>query len=73
MPVMDGYTATQEIRRLEEENQNDATPIIALTAHALKEHAQKSLEAGCTAHLTKPIKKDKLLATIEEHALKIGD
>jgi len=73
MPVMDGYTATQEIRRLEEENQNDATPIIALTAHALKEHAQKSLEAGCTAHLTKPIKKDKLLATIEEHVLKIGD
>lgn len=73
MPVMDGYTATQEIRRLEEENQNDATPIIALTAHALKEHAQKSLEAGCTAHLTKPIKKDKLLATIEEHALKIDD
>lgn len=73
MPVMDGYTATQEIRRLEEENQNDATPIIALTAHALKEHAQKSLEAGCTAHLTKPIKKDKLLATIEEHVLKIDD
>jgi CheY-like chemotaxis protein len=73
MPVMDGYTATQEIRRLEKENQNDATPIIALTAHALKEHAQKSLEAGCTAHLTKPIKKDKLLATIEEHVLKIGD
>jgi len=73
MPVMDGYTATQEIRRLEEENQNDATPIIALTAHALEEHAQKSLEAGCTAHLTKPIKKDKLLATIEEHALKIDD
>lgn len=73
MPVMDGYTATQEIRRLEKENQNDVTPIIALTAHALKEHAQKSLEAGCTAHLTKPIKKDKLLATIEEHVLKIGD
>jgi CheY-like chemotaxis protein len=39
-------------------------PIIALTAYALKEEMQKSLEAGCTAHLTKPIKKTVLLAAI---------
>ncbi|MGH8056164.1 MAG: ATP-binding response regulator [Candidatus Entotheonellia bacterium] len=41
-----------------------ATPIIALTAYALREEVDKSLEVGCTAHLTKPIKKATLLATI---------
>ena len=69
MPVMDGYTATGKIREWEAENQQKATPIIALTAHALKEHIQKSLDAGCNAHLTKPIKKANLLAAIEKYAL----
>ena len=57
MPVMDGYAATAEIRKWEKSNGLAYTPIIALTAHALKEDEQKSLDAGCTAHLTKPIKK----------------
>jgi PAS domain S-box-containing protein len=69
MPVMDGYTTTKEIRKWEKENRLKATPIIALTAHALKEHAQKSLEAGCNAHLTKPIKKMDLMAAIKKYAL----
>jgi PAS domain S-box-containing protein len=69
MPVMDGYTATKEIRKWEKENRQKATPIIALTAHALKGHTQKSLEAGCNVHLTKPIKKMDLLAAIKKHAL----
>ena len=56
-------------REWEAENQQKATPIIALTAHALKEHIQKSLDAGCNAHLTKPIKKANLLAAIEKYAL----
>jgi len=68
MPVMDGYTATKEIRKWEKENRQKATPIIALTAHALKEHTQKSLEAGCNVHLTKPIKKMDLLAAIKKYA-----
>lgn len=67
MPVMDGYTATKEIRKWEKENLQKATPIIALTAHALKGHTQKSLEAGCNVHLTKPIKKMDLLATIKKY------
>ncbi|TAL08528.1 MAG: response regulator [Nitrospirae bacterium] len=67
MPVMDGYTATQEIREWEQANHRPPTPIIALTAHALKEDEEKSLAAGCTAHLTKPIKKATLLAAILEH------
>ncbi len=66
MPVMDGYTATAAIREWEKKRRVEPTPIIALTAHALREHTRKSLEAGCTAHLTKPIKKDKLLASIKE-------
>ena len=68
MPVMDDYTATKEIREWEIDNGVSPTPIIALTANALKEDAQRSLDAGCTAHLTKPIRKASLLAAIREHA-----
>ena len=70
MPVMDGYRATREIRKWESENRVKATPIIAVTAHALEDHAKKSLEAGCTAYLTKPIRKAGLLEAIEKYALK---
>lgn len=67
MPVMDGYTATRSIREWEIDQHLDPIPIVALTAHALKEDTQKSLDAGCTAHITKPIKKIRLLETIWEH------
>jgi PAS domain S-box-containing protein len=67
MPVMDGYDATRAIRQWEQEQGRPPTPIIALTAHALKGDEQKSLDAGCTAHLTKPIKKPTLLAAILEY------
>lgn len=67
MPVMDGYTATRSIREWERGQGATATPVIALTANALKEDEQKSLDAGCTAHLTKPIKKSPLLNAIMEY------
>jgi PAS domain S-box-containing protein len=66
MPVKDGYTATREIRKWEKQNSVAETPIVALTAYALKEDTQKSLDAGCNAHLTKPIKKAKLLDVLAE-------
>ncbi len=66
MPVKDGYTATREIRQLEKQKGNAETPIVALTAYALKEDTQKSLDAGCNAHLTKPIKKANLLEALTE-------
>ena len=66
MPVKDGYTATREIRRWEKQNGVAETPVVALTAYALKEDTQKSLDAGCNAHLTKPIKKAKLLDALAE-------
>ncbi len=64
MPVMDGYIATQAIRSWEEEQGRKRTTIIALTAHALKEDLQKSLDAGCDAHLTKPVKKATFLEAL---------
>jgi CheY-like chemotaxis protein len=67
MPVMDGYTATREIRKWEAQNRKDETPIVVLSAHALIGHRQKSLEVGCNAHLAKPIKKEDLLAAIRQH------
>lgn len=70
MPVMDGCTATKEIRKWEREKGIAPIPIIALTAYALKEETQKSLDAGCNAHLTKPIKKAKLMETIKEYTKK---
>jgi two-component system sensor histidine kinase/response regulator len=68
MPVMDGYTATREIRALERLEGGAPVPIVALTAHALREAEEESREAGCTAHVTKPVKKAVLLETIERLA-----
>jgi PAS domain S-box-containing protein len=67
MPVMDGYSATRKIRQWEAETHAKPVPILALTAHALPEEVRKSLDAGCTAHLTKPIRKATLLRAITEH------
>ena len=67
MPVMDGYTATREIRKWEKETGVKHTPIIALTAYALTEELRKSIEAGCNGHITKPVKKAKLIESIQEH------
>jgi len=61
MPVMDGITATRTIRRWEQEQGLPAVQIIALTALALKEESARIFEAGCNAHLTKPLKRTTLL------------
>lgn len=67
MPVMDGYTATQMIREWERTQGQTPTPIVALTANAFQDEIDKSLAAGCTAHLTKPIKKKTLLDAIRTY------
>jgi CheY-like chemotaxis protein len=66
---MDGYAATRRIRQWEIENHATPVPILALTAHALPEEVRKSLDAGCTVHLTKPIRKATLIGAIEEHSM----
>jgi signal transduction histidine kinase/DNA-binding response OmpR family regulator/HPt (histidine-containing phosphotransfer) domain-containing protein len=63
MPVMDGYTATREIRKDERFKQ---LPIIAMTAHAMAGDEDKSLEAGMSGHVTKPIDPDQLFATLQK-------
>ena len=72
MPGMDGYTATKLIRKWESEQGLKPTPIIALTAHALFEDEQKSLDAGCTAHLSKPVRKAALIETIYERTRSVA-
>ncbi|MGZ9204782.1 MAG: response regulator, partial [Nitrospira sp.] len=64
MPVMDGYTATKSIRAWERDHDLPPTPIIALTALALKEEHTRIFEAGCNIHLTKPVKKATLLEVL---------
>lgn len=68
MPVLDGYAATKAIRQWELEQHHAPIPIVALTAYALSEDAEKSLAAGCAAHLSKPIQKADLLAVIATYA-----
>ena len=69
MPVMDGLTATRAIRAWEKANGRVPTPIIALTASALKGDREMCLAAGCTAFLTKPIKQDVLLQAIRTYSV----
>jgi len=68
MPAMDGLTATRTIRAWEQANDRSPTPIIALTASALKGDRETCLAAGCTAYLTKPIKQDVLLQAIIDYS-----
>jgi PAS domain S-box-containing protein len=72
MPIMDGLTATRAIRVWEQTNHRPPTPIIALTASALKGDQEKCVAAGCTAYLTKPIKQEVLLQAIKEHSIGVS-
>jgi CheY-like chemotaxis protein/nitrogen-specific signal transduction histidine kinase len=67
MPVLDGLSATKEIRTLEFENKLSKIPIIALTAHAMKGDKEKCLEAGCDNYLSKPILIELLVNTIKKY------
>ncbi|MGA9226182.1 MAG: ATP-binding protein, partial [Mesobacillus sp.] len=61
MPIMDGYETIREIRTMEE---NSKTPIIALTAKAMKGDRDKCLDAGANDYISKPMKLDQLLSAM---------
>ena len=65
MPEMDGLEATRAIRALDRKDAQ-LIPIIALTANALDEDVEKSLQAGLNAHLSKPIQPEVLYQTLKE-------
>ena len=62
MPVMDGLTATKEIRKM-----SDDIPVIALTANAFESDHLEAIEAGCNEVLTKPVKSTLMLSVIEKY------
>ncbi len=68
MPEVDGYEATRRIRALEARGDGGRVPILALTAYAFPEEVRRCLEAGCDAHVAKPVDKRTLLLAIREHA-----
>ena len=73
MPVMDGYTAIRKIREWETEKHVTSTPIIALTDKDYEEEIKESGKAGSTGYLIKPIRKAKLLETIQKYTQVKGD
>ncbi len=64
MPVMDGFTATQKIRELEQDKNLPRTSVIGMTAHALVGDKDKCIEAGMDSYLPKPIDEKNLIREI---------
>ena len=65
MPKMNGYKATQAIRRLPDKDKA-CIPIIAMTANAFEEDKREAIAAGMNGHIAKPIQLDKLLSMLAE-------
>ena len=65
MPVMDGFEATRAIRQMVGEIRD--IPIVAVTAHTLKEDRQRCLDAGMDDYVAKPVRRDKLFAVLQNY------
>ncbi len=64
LPTMDGWTATEKIKGMSEIKE---IPIIALSAHAMPEHRDRALKAGCSDYDTKPVDIKRLLGKIGQY------
>ncbi len=62
LPVMDGYTATREIKKI-----NPDIPVIAQTAHVMSGEREKCMEVGCNDYLAKPIRLQILIETLSKY------
>lgn len=65
MPIMNGYEATRQIRRLNHPGVSDI-PIIAMTANAFEEDKKAAMDAGMNGHIAKPIDVERLIETLKE-------
>ena len=64
LPTMDGWTATEKIKKIDEIKD---IPIIALSAHAMPEHRDRAINAGCSDYDTKPVDIKRLLGKISQY------
>lgn len=65
MPILDGFSATAQLRAWEVGNQRVRTPVVALTAHILAEHKDRARQAGMDGHVAKPIELSQLRELVE--------
>ncbi len=60
MPILDGFSATAQLRAWEAAEQRARTPVVALTAHILNEHKGRARQAGMDGHMSKPVEMSQL-------------
>ncbi|WP_074751972.1 hybrid sensor histidine kinase/response regulator [Pseudomonas abietaniphila] len=65
MPILDGFSATQQLRAWEVGNQRTRTPVVALTAHILAEHKDRARQSGMDGHMSKPVELSQLRELVE--------
>ncbi|MBU3058172.1 hybrid sensor histidine kinase/response regulator [Pseudomonas indica] len=65
MPVLDGFSATEQLREWEIREQRPRTPVVALTAHILAEHKERARQVGMDGHMAKPVELSQLRELIE--------
>jgi CheY-like chemotaxis protein len=70
MPILDGFSATQQLRAWEVGNQRIRTPVVALTAHILTEHKERARQAGMDGHMAKPVELSQLRELVEHWVAK---
>ena len=69
LPVMDGHAVARLLRA---NTELDQTPIVAVTSYAMAGDREKTIDAGCSGYIEKPINPDTFLQQVEEHLISRG-